>query len=72
MRRLACRIDTFIGNWLDLYVLRLRLSGIPISYSGHIHDIKAQRFEIRDGAEHEYTKCARCGVELYEGWRYMA
>ena len=67
---MTCALSGFIATWLDPYAWRLRLSGIHIVVSGHIEG--ERRWEIRDGAEHEYVRCTRCRRELYTGWRWMA
>ncbi len=80
MKRLHCWWDGFYWTWLSpsTWMVRIRLlltpQGPPLRWpgiveSGHLHDTEHPRFVVEGDREHEYTTCARCGVELYEGWR---
>jgi hypothetical protein len=81
MRGLRCWWDGFYGTWLDpgTWATRIRLlltsNGLPLQWpgiveDGHLYDTDHPRYEIEDDREHEWMTCARCGRDLYCGWRH--
>ena len=64
---MRCRIEAFIGTWLDPFSWLTRLRGADYSYDGHTYD--DPRYELRGDREYEFRACVHCGREVEQGWR---
>jgi hypothetical protein len=69
LRRLRCWWDSWAGTWLDPWTYRMALQGITVRFDGHIHG--EPRYRIEGDREYQWTRCARCGTVIEEGWREM-